>query len=314
MKEIQNMSRRNFVKVFGLASGGLIIGCQFNSDKEIVRIDDGTSFAPNLFVQLKKDGKLMLLCSRSEMGQGIRTSLTSAIADEMEADWNYVSVAQAEGDKKFGNQNTDGSRSIRTILKPMRKMGAVAKTMLTAAAAKKWEVPVSDCKAEMHYVYHKNSRKKLFFGDLVEEAMHIDIPKKVTLKEKKDFKYIGKNLKSIDIKDFTHGSATYGLDARIPNMKFAVIARCPSTFGTVKSVDTSDALKTPGVEDVFEIERVKRPFGMLGGVAVIASNTWSAIQGRNKLDIVWNSGKNANYDSTKYKQRLTNRVLSLIHI
>lgn len=310
MKEIQNMSRRNFVKVFGLASGGLIIGCQFNSDKEIVRIDDGTSFEPNLFVQLKKDGKLTLLCSRSEMGQGIRTSLTSAIADEMEADWNYVSVAQAEGDKKFGNQNTDGSRSIRTILKPMRKMGAVAKTMLITAAAKKWGVPASDCKAEMHYVFHKNSSKKLFFGDLVEAAMLLEVPKPkdVPLKDKKDFKYIGKTLKSIDIKDFTHGSATYGLDARLPNMKFAVIARCPSAFGTVKSVDKTEALKTHGVEEVFELARVKRPFGMLGGVAVIANNTWAAIQGRNNLDIAWNTGSNANYDSAAYKQRLTNRV------
>jgi isoquinoline 1-oxidoreductase beta subunit len=308
MEGIQNMSRRNFVKVFGLASGGLIIGCQFTSEKEIVRIDDGTTFAPNLFVQLKKDGKLILLCSRSEMGQGIRTSMTSAIADEMEADWEYVSVEQATGNKKFGNQNTDGSRSVRTILEPMRKLGATTKAILIAAAAKKWQVSPSDCKAEMHYIINKSNNKKLFFGDLVEEAMQIEIPKDVKLKDKKDFKYIGKTLKSIDIKDFTHGAATYGLDARLPNMKFAVIARCPSTFGSVKSFDKVEAMKIAGVETVFEVERVKRPFGMLGGVAVVANNTWAAIQGRNNLEIVWDKGSNGKYDSKKYKQSLTNRV------
>ena len=308
MEGIQNMSRRNFVKVFGLASGGLIIGCQFSSEKEIIRIDDGTTFAPNLFVQLKKDGKLILLCSRSEMGQGIRTSLTSAIADEMEADWKYVAVAQATGDKKFGNQNTDGSRSVRTILEPMRKMGATAKAMLIAAAAKKWQVAAADCKAENHFVINKNNNKKIFFGDLVDDAMLIEAPKDVKLKDKKDFKFIGTKLKSIDIKDFTHGSATFGLDARLPNMKYAVIARCPSTFGTVKSFDKTDTMKIAGVENVVELERVKRPFGMLGGVAVIATNTWAAIQGRNNLTINWNKGTNGDYDSKKYMQKITNRV------
>lgn len=309
MEGIQNMSRRSFVKIFGLASGGLVIGCHFSSDKnEIIRIDDGTTFSPNLFVQLKKDGKLILLCTRSEMGQGIRTSLTSTIADEMDADWKYVTVEQATGNKKFGNQNTDGSRSIRTIFEPMRKMGATAKAMLIEAAAKKWKVSVSDCSAEMHYVTNIKTKDKIFFGDLVEEAMQIEVPKEVSLKEKKDFKYIGKTLKSIDIDDFTHGSAIYGLDARLPNMKFATIARCPSVFGTVKNFDKTDAMKITGVVDVFELERVKRPFGMLGGVAVVADNTWAAIQGRNNLDISWNKGSNGNYNSKKYTQKITGRV------
>ena len=307
MDGIHNISRRNFVKVFGLASGGLIIGCQF-SNNEIVRIDDGTTFAPNLFIQLKKDGKLILLSSRSEMGQGIRTSLTSAIADEMDADWNYVQVEQATGDSKFGNQNTDGSRSVRTILEPMRKLGATAKGMLISAAAKKWEISESDCSAEMHYVINNKTKEKLFFGDLVEDAMKIEAPKEVVLKDKKDFKYIGKSLKSIDIKDFTHGTAIYGLDARLPNMKFATIARCPSAFGSLKSVNSDKARGVSGVLDIVELERVKRPFGMLGGVAVIASNTWAAIQGRKQLDIAWNKGSNGNYDSKKYMQTLTGRV------
>jgi isoquinoline 1-oxidoreductase beta subunit len=307
----QNLSRRNFVKLFGLASGGLILGCNLSSGKtEIVRLDDGTSFNPNLFVQLKKDGNLVLVASRSEMGQGIRTSLASAIADEMEANWKYVSVEQATGDAIFGNQNTDGSRSVRTILEPMRKMGAMAKTILVKAAATRWQIPESSCKADNHYVINTITRDKVFYGDLVEEAMKLEAIDEATivLKDKKDFKYIGKKLKSVDLKDFTHGTAVYGIDKRLPNMKFASVARCPSAFGTVKSFDKSDAAEIPGVENIIELERVERPFGMLGGVAVIASNTWAAFQGKANLEIDWDLGANGKYDSEKYQKLITDRV------
>jgi len=314
MKEL-NLKRRDFVKIFGLVSGGLLIGCNLSGDKAtIANLDDGISFMPNLFVQLQKDGKLTIVVARSEMGQGIRTSMASAIADELEADWEYVSVQQATGDAKYGNQNTDGSRSIRTLLNPMRKMGAMAKSMLESAAAKKWNTDVANCKAENHYVIDVSSGKKIFFGDLVEEAKTIAVPSEdsITLKDKKDFKYIGKKLKSIDIYDFTHGNAKYGLDARLPNMKFAAIARCPTTFGTVKSFDKSDAVDISGVEDVIQLDRLKPPtgkfFGMLGGVAVIANNTWSAFQGKNNLNIDWDMGPNASYDTEKYNEKITSRV------
>ncbi len=311
MSSKNTVSRRNFVKIFGLASSGLILGCNFSGKTpKIVRIDDGISFAPNLFVQLKKDGKLILISSRSEMGQGVKTSLASAIADEMEADWNFVSVQHATGNAAFGNQNTDGSRSVRTILTPMRKMGAMAKMMLISAAAKKWNVAEKECVAENHYIINTKTKEKIFFGDLVEEAKKVSIPsdKNIQLKDKKDFKYIGKNLKSVDLHDFTHGTAIYGIDARLPNMKFAAIARCPSPFGTVTSFDKTEALKITGVIDVVALDRVKRAFGMLGGVAVIATNTWAAFQGKNNLEITWNLGDNGNYDSKKYKQLITDRV------
>lgn len=314
MKEL-NLKRRDFVKIFGLASGGLLIGCNFSGDKAVINtLDDGITFVPNLFIQLQKDGKLTIVVARSEMGQGIRTSMASAIADELEADWKYVSVQQATGDAKYGNQNTDGSRSIRTLLNPMRKMGAMAKSILEAAAAKKWNTDVANCKAENHYVVDVSSGKKVFFGDLVEEAKTIAVPSEenVTLKDKKDFKYIGKKLKSIDIDDFTHGTAKYGLDARLPNMKFAAIARCPATFGAVKSFDKSDAVDISGVEDVIQLDRLEPPvgkfFGMLGGVAVIANNTWSAFQGKNNLTIDWDMGPNALYDTEKYNEKITSRV------
>lgn len=314
MKEL-NLKRRDFVKIFGLASGGLLIGCNLSGDKTaIANLDDGISFTPNLFVQLQKDGKLTIVVARSEMGQGIRTSMASAIADELEADWKYVSVRQATGDAKYGNQNTDGSRSIRTLLNPMRKMGAMARAILEQAAAKKWNIAAKNCKAENHYVVDMTSGKKVFFGDLIEEARTVTVPAEdtITLKEKKDFKYIGKQLKSIDIDDFTHGAAKYGLDARLPNMKFAAIARCPATFGKVKSFDKSDAVSIAGVEKVIQLDRLEPPlgkfFGMLGGVAVIAKNTWSAFQGKNNLTIDWDMGPNASYDTEKYNEKITSRV------
>ena len=311
-----NVKRRDFVKVFGLASGGLILGCNFSTKEAPVinTLEDGISFVPNLFVQLQKDGKITIVVTRSEMGQGIRTSMASAIADEMEADWSMVAVKQATGDTKFGDQNKDGSRSIRTLLNPMRKMGAMARLILEKAAAKQWAVGDHECHAENHYVVH-SSGKKISFGSLVEQARKIATPidSEIILKDKKDFKYIGKGLPSIDMNDFTRGTAIFGLDARLPNMKYAAVARCPVTFGTVKSIDDSDAKGVYGVEAVIQLDRIKPAlgaqfYGMLGGVAVIANNTWSAFQGKNSLIIDWDLGANSSYDTNKFKKTLVERV------
>ncbi|MEY4905345.1 MAG: hypothetical protein RLZZ292_3160, partial [Bacteroidota bacterium] len=233
--------------------------------------------------------------------------LTSVIADEMEADWNRVTVKQAIGDAKYGDQNTDGSRSILYLYDTMRKMGATAKAMLIHAAAKTWQVPESECTAQNHFIIHTTG-KKIGFGDLVEIAKTLEIPTTITYKDPKDFKYIGKNLKSIDVADFAKGSAIFGLDKRLPNMKFAAIARCPVTFGTVKSFDKTAAMKIRGVEAVIEIPRIEKPFGPLGGVAVIATNTWAAFQGKRALEIEWNYGKNETYDSEQYMNQITENV------
>lgn len=314
MSKIEKINRRDFVKLFGLATGGIILGCNITTDKKAFLPQVDGTFTPNLFVQLEKNGNITLIASRSEMGQGIRTSLASAIADELEADWKYVSVKQAIGHEKYGNQNTDGSRSVRTRLEPMRKMGAVAKMMLITAAANKWNVKEIVCKAENHHIINTKTNEKIFFGDLVDEASQLEIPNEENIKLKKveDFKYIGKTLKSVDLKDFTQGTATYGIDVRIPNMKFAAIARPPVTFGTVKSLKTNNAKKVAGVEKIIELERFTPPlgkfFGMLGGVAVIANNTWAAFQGKLELDIKWENSKNGTFDSEEFKKTLTKRV------
>lgn len=308
MSGIQNISRRNFVKNIGLASGGLILASHtslFANEKQVTSFSE---FNPNLFIQLNTDGSLILIASRSEMGNGVRTSLTSVIADEMEADWNRVTVKQAVGDAKYGDQNTDGSRSILYLYDTMRKMGATTKAMLISAAAKTWQVPESECTAQNHYIIH-TSGKKIGFGDLVETAKTLEIPTVITYKNPKDFKYIGKTLKSIDVADFAKGSAIFGLDKRLANMKFVAIARCPVTFGTVKSFNKTAAMKIRGVEAVIEIPKIEKPFGPLGGVAVIATNTWAAFQGKKALEIEWDYGKNATYDSEQYLNQITENVL-----
>lgn len=307
MSDIQNVSRRSFIKNMGLASGGLILASNytlFSMDSQ--ELSQG-EFNPNLFVELHPDGRLLITVSRSEMGNGVRTSLSSVIADEMEADWTKVSIIQAVGDKKYGDQNTDGSRSVTYLYETMRKMGAMSRMMLVSAAAKTWKVPESECRADNHFIVH-SSGKKIAYGDLVALAKTMDVPSTITYKNPKDFKFIGKGLKSIDIKSFVNGSAIYGIDKRLPNMKFAAIARCPVTFGTPKSYDKTAALKIPGVENVIELPKIDRPFGPLGGIAVIANSSWAAFKGKEVLDIVWDYGKNQGYDSQAYMAELVKTV------
>ena len=311
MYPIQKITRRSFIRNAGLASGGLIIACNMPSSDENTEKSkpfNGSTFEPNLFIQLKDNGELILIASRSEMGNGVRTSLTSVIADEMDADWKMVSVKQATGDVKYLDQNTDGSRSIRYLFEPMRVMGATARAMLIKAAALKWNINESGLKTENHYVINPVNDKKLFYGDLVGEAAKLEIPESPTLKNPKDFKYIGTGLKSIDAKGYASGTPKYGMDIKIPGMKYAVIARCPVTFGTVKNFDKTTALTLNGVQEVIELPRIKKPFGPLGGVVVIASNTWAAIKGKDALQIEWDNGDNSSYDSKAYAEMITKNV------
>jgi isoquinoline 1-oxidoreductase beta subunit len=278
------------------------------------KMPHGTVVDPRVFVAIASDGTVTIVAHRSEMGTGIRTSLPMVVADEMEADWSRVHVQQAHGDEvKFGNQDTDGSRSTRHYLIPMRQIGASARAMLEAAAAKRWGVPVSEVKAVNHEVVHASSGRRLGFGELASDAAAQPVPAIDTLqlKDPKDFRYIGKGAVSIvDLHDITTGKAGYGIDVRLPGMKYAVIARPPVVGGKVVSFDAADALKVSGVEKVMEAQAWPWPskFQPLGGVAVIARNTGAAIKGRDALKIVWDDGPNASYDSTAYRTELEEAV------
>ena len=313
MSAIENVSRRTFLKGVA-ATGTFALALQLdplarvNPFAPVTPAAGAATLNPNLFVSIDSTGLVTIVAHRSEMGQGVRTSVPMILADELEADWARVKIAQAVGDKKYGNQYTDGSRSIRHNFDRMRQFGAVARTMLEQAAAKKWDVYSAECKGQNHRVVHVPTGRSFGYGELVETAATLPVPDvmAVALKDPKDFRYIGKPMTSVDFPDMVRGKATYGIDVKLPGMKYAVVEHCPVTYGKVKSFDPSEALKVPGVEKVVEIPQTQPPivFNTLGGVAVIASNTWSAEQGRKKLKIDWDYGPNVVYDSGVYRRDL----------
>jgi isoquinoline 1-oxidoreductase beta subunit len=314
---VANVSRRELL-VGGAALGGLVLAVGFPSaaraaeDKKFGAdgMPNGWVDNPLAFVSIGDDGTVTIVCHRSEMGQGIRTGMPMIVADELEADWKRVRVVQAPGDeKKFGNQDTDGSRSTRHFFEPMRRCGAAARTMLEAAAAERFKVPVGEVEARNHEVVHRPSGRRIGYGSLARAAAAQPVPPRDTLrlKDPGKFRYIGKGqLKLVDGRDIVTGKAQYGIDTRLPDMLYAVVARPPVAGGTVASFDAAEALKVAGVVKVVQIESSAPPvhFNPLGGVAVVARNTWAAMQGRNALKIVWDDGPNAGYDSTAFKATL----------
>src|ERR1700704_1892424 len=313
---VEKVSRRSILKGLGIA-GGLVLAAPVMSRQAFAayqtgagKMPHGTVVDPRVFVAIASDGTVTIVAHRSERGTGVRTSLPLIVAEEMEADWSRVKVTQAHGDEvKFGNQDTDGSRSTRHYLIPMREIGASARTMLEAAAAKRWGVPVNEVKAVNHEVVHSATSRRLGFGELAADAAKESVPavEGLKLKDPKDFRYLGKGEVSIvDLRDITVGSAHYGSDTRLPGMKYAVIARPAETGGRLVSFDGAAAMKVSGVEKVIEVQGWPWPskFQPLGGVAVIARNTGAAIKGRDALKIVWDDGANGKYDSVAYRAQL----------
>jgi isoquinoline 1-oxidoreductase beta subunit len=314
---IANVSRRTFLQGAS-ALGGLVLALGYSA---ALRAEDPPKYGadamphgwvdnPLVFVAIGEDGIVSIVCHRSEMGQGVRTSMPMIIADELEADWARVRVIQAPGDEvRYGNQDTDGSRSTRHFFSPMRRCGAAARQMLESAAAARWQVAVGEVRASNHEVVHLATGRRLGYGELAKAAASMPLPATDTLrlKEPSQFRYIGHgNLKLVDAQDIVVGSAQYGIDTRLPGMLYAVIARPPVSGGKVVSFDSADALKVPGVVRVVQVDATPGAphYNPLGGVAVIASNTWAAIQGRDALNIVWDHGPNASYDSVAYRATL----------
>jgi isoquinoline 1-oxidoreductase beta subunit len=265
---------------------------------------------PLTFVAIGEDGIVTVVVHRSEMGQGVRSGLPLIIADELEADWGRVRVTQAPADEeKYGNQDTDGSRSVRHFFDPMRRCGAAARTMLEAAAAAQWKVPVSSVRAVNHEVVHGESGRKLGFGALARAASQLPVPSResLRLKEPAQFRYIGKrNVRLLDGADIATGRAQFGIDVRLDGMLYAVVARSPVLGGKLARLDATGAQAIPGVVKVIEIPGTPLPavFHPLNGVAVVANNTWTAIRGRQALTIDWNDGQHGSYESAAYRAQL----------
>jgi isoquinoline 1-oxidoreductase subunit beta len=308
-----------------MAAGGLLIvatatGCRRVQDdlRRIARRGDtpdagGPPLTPAVYLRIGTDGDATVIVHRSEMGQGIRTSLAMAVADDLEADWSRVHVEQAPGDEKtYGGQDTDGSHSIKDFLIPMREAGATGRAMLEAAAAQQWRVPVTEVRARNHQVVHTPTGRTLDYAALVPIARTLPVPPRESLhlKPASEFRFLGKEIPGVDLVDMTTGRASYGIDQHMSGMKFAVIARPPVYGGTVATLDSSAAERVAGVERIVRMDPTAPPSGMLpaGGVAVIATSTWAAIQGRRALAITWNDGPNKSYESVAYRAHLEQSV------
>src|SRR5215475_1116469 len=312
MNRIELVTRRAFLGGM-FSAGAFVLGARLLPAEALASTDAGkAAWNPSVYLGIETDGTVIIVAHRSEMGTGIRSVLPTVLADELDADWKRVKIEQAIGDKKFGNQNTDGSCSIRDFYDAMREAGASARLMLERAAAEAWGVPAAECKAQNHQVVHAGSGRKLGYGELAALAAKQPAPKKEELKFKSpaEYRYIGKSTPTVDRDDVCSGRGTFGIDATMPGMVYASIARSPVLGGKLKSYDDQEARKVRGVQKTVEIPAFKPPhlFQALGGVAVIADNTWAAMKGPEKLKLDWETGENASYDSEAYKQTLLETV------
>ncbi|MDO6568849.1 molybdopterin-dependent oxidoreductase [Alteromonas sp. 1_MG-2023] len=315
MSKYFDLTRRSFLKSSATA-GALVLGTYFmgaapRAMAGVLAKPSESAKMANLFVSLRPDGIVEITCHRSEMGQQIRTALAQIVADEMEASWDKVVVIQGKGDPKYGDQNTDGSRSIRYNMQRLREMGASVRHLMQQAAATRWNVPFDSCSAVQHVVTH-NSGKTLTYAELVDEALKITPPEldRITLKERSEWRYINTAMAHIDLKDIVTGKATFAADVLEPKALIAVVVRPPVVGGKVKSFDAKAVKAIDGVVDVVEIPAAKGApqFQPKGGIAIIANNTWAAIKGRRALTVSWDDGKNGDYNSEAFKTSLLETV------
>jgi isoquinoline 1-oxidoreductase subunit beta len=300
------LSRRSVIKAVGGFGAFLYLGsfpaasCAATPEEFAAgsgRDKNSAIFKPNAFVRVDPDGIVTIMIPKPDMGQGVRTSLAMLVAEEMDADWSKVRVEQAPIDGQlYGSQGVGGSDTIRSLHHTMREIGAAAKSMLVTAAAKKWNVDPSTCACSSSKITHAASNQSADFGDLTADASTVSVPSvRLPLKNAADFKILGKRIPRVDNLAVVTGKAKFGIDAKIDGMVYAVIARPPAFGGSMKSYDDTDARKIEGVIDIQKFDR---------GVAVIASNTWAAISGRDALKITWDPGQNGNLNSAEISEKL----------
>ena len=306
------VTRREFLKT-GTAGGvALVIGFHLSPSAFAGQAQDQEKKPPNPFdawVRLTPDNRVTLILGKSEMGQGIMTALPMILAEELCVDWKRVKVEQAPTNPKIYDLGTGGSGSVANSWLPLRRAGAAAREMLVAAAAQKWEVAPDTCKAENGQVVHGNPKRYFSYGELVDAAAKLPIPNlnTVPLKNSDDFTLVGHDTRRFEARDKATGAAKFGIDSRAPGMLFAVVARCPVFGGKLASFDARKTKAVPGVRDVIPFETSGRGASITGGIAVIADNSWAAIQGRNALAVKWDEGPAANESTAElHKQFLAN--------
>ncbi|MGB6897085.1 MAG: xanthine dehydrogenase family protein molybdopterin-binding subunit [Candidatus Acidiferrum sp.] len=302
--EPQILNRRAFLKTSAAGGAALLIGFHLpaHASSDPAQQQEKPPVNPlNAWVRITHDNRVTLILAKSEMGQGIMTALPMILAEEICLNWQNVHIEQAPTDPKIYDLGTGGSGSIAGSWLPLRQAGAAAREMLIAAAAKKWEVGADTCKAENGYVVHGHPERSYTYGELAADAARLPIPNfnTVPLKNSRDFSIVGHDTHRVDAAEKATGKAIYGIDARPAGLLYAVIARCPVFYGKVASFDVAKAKAVPGVRDVFQIATSGRGASTNGGVAVLAENSWAAIQGRKALEVKWDEGPAANESSVE---------------
>lgn len=296
------VNRRDFLRTTASAGAGLVLAfCLPSSNRGaelLLQSKTAENFAPNAYLNIHPDNKITIWVTRSEMGQGVRTALPMVLADELEADWSQIELKQASPGVTFKGirLRTSGSGSVAGSWLPLRNAGATAREILITAAAQAWKVERNTCRAEKGTILHVPSNRRFTYGELAIAASRISIPKEPpTLKDSKDFRFIGQRMKRVDGARIVNGSAVYGFDVKMPGMRYAAIARSPVLGGKAIRWDGSKAKAIPGVLAIVTVTR-----GIATGVAVVAENTWAALKGRDALAVTWDEGEHKNFDSESF--------------
>jgi isoquinoline 1-oxidoreductase subunit beta len=296
MSRIVKLGRRGFLKLSAGAGAGLWLGTTLPGDAEAAA---PASFQPSAFLSIERGGRITVWVAKAEMGQGVRTSLPALIAEELDADWKRIDVQAAVAHPKYGEMMTGGSTSVRTNWDPMRKVGAAARQMLVAAAARRWRVDPASCRTQEGEVLGPGG-KRLAYGDLVTAAARLPVPEAPRLKDPKDYRLVGKPLHRLDTPEKITGRAVFGLDVSVPNMLYAAVARCPVFGGKARSFDTAKARAVQGVRGVHAVA---------SGIAVVADSTWAALKARDALVVQWDEGPAAKVDSASLRGQFQRAAL-----
>ena len=294
-----SINRRNFLKSTGLLAIGFSLPTLGKTANIAQLTPEAVDLTLNPFVLITKDNKITIFCPHADMGQGTTQSMPMLLAEELGVTMEQIQVRFTGGEEKYGSQFVGGSASVRNRWKPMRQAGAAAREMLIKAAANRWDVAESDCYTEGGKVINKKTQTALTFGELVDAASQLEMPKEPKLKAIKDFKLIGKSLPRLDFPNKTNGKAQFGIDFKLPNMVYAVMLHAPQIHNKVKSIDDTAALKVKGVSKVLKAQR-PLPYKTLEAVAVIANSTWAAMEGRKALNVEWEVGDLAKISTDGY--------------
>jgi len=305
MNRILNVSRRNFCRA-GLLGGGLILAFSLPGRRALGQAAPvGGSFAPSAFLRINPKGETTIFANKSEMGQGVYTSLPMLIAEELEADWTKIKVEPAPVDPAFNHtqwgpvQGTGGSTSVRSEWERLRRVGAAARIMLVRAAAETWRVDPAACRAEKGFVIHEDSKRRLSYANLVGMASRLKAPQDIPLKDPKEFKIIGQPVKRLDTPEKITGKAVFGFDVQFPGLLTAVVARPPVFGGKMKSFNSDKTKKIPGVKAIIPVP---------SGVAVVAVGFWAATLGREALEIEWDEGALSNLNTPALREEYAARA------